>query len=138
MSYLLDTCVISELIKPGPDAKVLDWFSRCDEELLYISCLTVGELSYGLGILPEGKKKNDLMVWYNDFVETYKNATLPVTDSVCARWGTERARHRLKGIQLPAIDGLIACTALEHNYTLVTRNTADYAMITVPVFNPWL
>ncbi|OHD67942.1 MAG: hypothetical protein A2W19_06755 [Spirochaetes bacterium RBG_16_49_21] len=137
MSYLLDTCVISELTKQKPDGRVLKWFNQCEEDQMYISCLTIGELHYGIGILPESKKKNDLLVWFNDFQEVYKDATLPITDNICIRWGKERARRKHRGIHIPVIDGLIACTASEHNYILVTRNISDFANMTVQILNPW-
>lgn len=138
MTYLLDTCVVSELTKPRPEKKVLQWFTRCDEDLLHISCLSLGEISFGLDMIPDGRKKNDLLDWYNDFIESFHDSVLPVTESISLRWGKERARHRKKGIQIPVIDGLIACTAIEYNCILVTRNTCDYEMLNVQLLNPWL
>ncbi len=137
MNYILDACVVSELTKLKPDKRVKDWFSQCDEEQLYISCLTLGELSFGIEMVQDQKKKNDLIAWYHRFVEAYGTSTLPVTDSICVRWGREHALHRKKGLQVPVIDGLIACTAIEYNYTLATRKIPDFEIMNVQLFNPW-
>ncbi len=137
MSFLIDTCVISELVRPKPEARVLEWFSEIPDDELVISTLTLGELWYGISLLKNGRKKNDLIKWYTRFSATFKDSTLPVTNAISVRWGTERARLRGMGIHLPVIDGLIAATAIEYGYTLVTRNTADYLAIGVLLFNPW-
>lgn len=137
MSYLVDTCVISELTKSRPDAGVVEWFGGCPEDQIFISSLTLGELNYGIALLQNGKKKNDLIAWYNRFAESFKESTIPVTDSIAVRWGTERAGLRRTGKQLAVIDGLIACSAVEHNLVLVTRNTKDYQAVKVRLFNPW-
>lgn len=137
MSYILDTCVISELTKLKPDRNVMEWFSRCDEDLLYISCLTLGKINFGIDMVRDSKKRNDLVKWYNDFVETFRDSTLPITDSICILWGRERALYRKKGIQIPVIDGLIACTAMEKKYVLVTRNVNDFKAMNIQLFNPW-
>ncbi len=137
MSYLIDTCVISELVRPKPEARVLGWFSEIPDDEVFISCLTHGELWYGISLLENGRKKTDLIKWYNRFSATFKESTLPVTDAITLRWGAERARLRGKGVNLPVIDGLIACTAIEYKHTLVTRNTDDYLAVGVSLFNPW-
>lgn len=138
MSFILDTCVISELIAKKPDKNVTDWFDRCEEDQLYISSLTLGELKFGIDTLPEGRKKNDLILWFEDIINAYKDSTLAVNDSICLRWGEERARLKKKGIQISVIDAMIACTAIEHNFTLVTRNTSDFKHLSVNLLNPWL
>jgi predicted nucleic acid-binding protein len=137
VSYLLDTCVISELIKPKPDQNVIEWFSQCNEDHLHISCLTLGELNFGIDMVRDNKKRNVLVKWYNDLVETFRDSTLSITDSICIRWGRKRALYRKKGIQIPVIDGLIASTAIEHNYILVTRNIIDFETMNIQLFNPW-
>lgn len=138
MSYILDTCVISELISKKPDKKVVEWFSACSADQLNISSLTLGELKYGIDSLPEGRKKNDLIDWFENILEAYKNSTLDITAGISLRWGEERARLKKNGIQISVIDALIACTAMEYNYTLVTRNTGDFKSMSVTLLNPWL
>lgn len=138
MSFILDTCVVSELTKHKPDANVIDWFNLCDEDIIYISCLTMGELRYGIDLLSEGKKKNELVIWYNDIEDIYGENILPISSSISIRWGIERAKYKKNGFQLPVIDGLIGCTAMEYNYTLVTRNIIDYEKMDIQLLNPWI
>lgn len=138
MSFILDTCVISELIKENPNDNVLEWFKQCDEDQLFICSFSLGELMFGIEILPGSKRKNNLRLWFDNVVETYKNSTLHITSNICIRWGEERAKFRKKGIQLPVIDAVIACTAIEYNYVLVTRNTADFEIMNISLLNPWL
>lgn len=138
MSYLLDTCVISELCKKAPDNAVIDWFVNCPEDRLFISSLTLGELQYGIELLPVGKKKNDLIVWFEEINTLYSEIALSVDNKISLRWGELRAQLRQKGFQLPVVDGLIASTAIEHNYILVTRNTSDFEATGVQCLNPWL
>ncbi len=138
MSFIIDTCIVSELYKKAPEKNVLDWFQNCPEDQIYISSLTLGEIQYGIEMLPHSKKKNNLMVWFDELQETYKGYTLPVNDNICMRWGNERAKLQKKGIDLPIIDGLIASTAIEYNYTLVTRNISEIEGMAAKFLNPWV
>ncbi len=137
MSYLIDTCVISELRKPVPQASVLAWFHACDEDDLYISSLSLGELQFGISTLPDGKKKNDLLLWFNELVLAFSERIVPVSTSVAIIWGNMRAKAQKSGITLPVVDGLLAATAEAHQMILVTRNTDDVAAAGISVLNPW-
>jgi len=138
MSYLIDTCVISELRKPAPQESVLAWFQACDEEDLFISSLSLGELCFGISILPEGKKKNDLSFWFNELIEAFLERILPVTESVAIIWGNLRAQAQKSGSVMPVIDGLLAATAEAHRMVLVTRNIDDIQAAGISILNPWL
>lgn len=137
MSFILDTCVFSELCKKEPNKNVLSWFNKCPEDQIYMSSLTLGEIQFGIELLPESKKKNELLLWFNELIEMYKDSTIAITDNICLRWGEEKAKLQKQGIHLPVIDGLIACSAIEYNYTLVTRNISDFDFIDVKLLNPW-
>ena len=137
MSYLIDTCVVSELRKPMPQESVLAWFQACDAAEIYISALSLGELRFGLSILPDGKRKNDLLVWFNELIEAFAGKILPVTEKIALIWGSMRAKAQRNGLTLPVIDGLLAATAEAHQMVLVTRNTDDVASTGIPVLNPW-
>ena len=137
MSYILDTCVVSELSKPEPAGSVLEWFDQCPSELLYLSVLTLGELHYGITKLPDGKKKNDLLLWVGELKSAYKGFILPLSEETCIRWGEERARLESIGKPAPVVDSLIAATALEHDFTLVTRNVDNFRAFEIKLFNPW-
>ena len=137
MSYLIDTCVVSELRKPIPQDSVLTWFQACDEKDIYISSLSLGELRYGISILPGGKRRNDLQIWFNELVEAFSGRILPVTEGISIICGNMRAKARKSGLSLPVIDGLIAATAEAHQMILVTRNTDDVGTTGIPILNPW-
>ncbi len=138
MNYLLDTCVISELIKPKPSPKVVKWISDIDETCLYISVLTIGEIHKGIEKLPESKKKNNLHKWVNfDLKERFDNKILSIDINIATTWGKVQAQSELIGQTLPSIDGLIACTGIVHDLTIATRNTKEMKVSGVSLLNPW-
>lgn len=134
--FLLDTNVVSELVRPRPEAKVKSWVAAADEELLYLSVLTLGEIRKGIALLKDASRRAALEAWLaGDLAPRFAGRILPINEAVADRWGrlTAEAAPNL----LPVIDGLLAATALHHNLTLVTRNTKDVAPTGVPAFNPW-
>jgi predicted nucleic acid-binding protein len=137
MRVLMDTCVISELIKTPPDRNVLAWFERTGEEDIYISCLTLGEIEYGIGRLPDGKKKNDIALWFRDLKEQFREQTIPVTVEISLRWGAIRADVQKKGYDISVVDGIIAATSICGNFILATRNISDFRHVGVDIINPW-
>ena len=138
MNYLLDTCVISELIKKQPDYKVLQWISDIEETNLFISVLTIGELHKGIEKLPESRKKSDLHNWVtHDMEKRFQNRIINFDLHTATIWGKIQARSELSGQKLPAIDSLIAATGISHDLIVVTRNTKDMKNSGVEMFNPW-
>ena len=136
--FLLDTNVISELVKPRPKANVTAWIEVTDESLLYLSVLTLGEIRRGIAILPQSRRRATLEAWLDkDLRARFEERILPIDQEVADRWGLLTAAARDSGIVLPVIDGLLAATALEHNLTLVTRDTGQIPSMRVAVFNPW-
>jgi predicted nucleic acid-binding protein len=136
--FLLDTNVISELVKPRPEASVTAWVEDTDESLLYLSVLTLGEIRRGIAALPQSRRRAILEAWLNkDLRARFEDRILIIDQSVADRWGLLTAIARNSGIALPVIDGLLAATALEHNLTLVTRDTRQIPSMGVSVFNPW-
>ncbi len=138
MSYLLDTCVLSELSKQNPAPRVLQWLESISQEELFISVLTLGEIRYGIGKLPDGRKKNDLFRWFESLWEVYEPSTLEVGSEIAVSWGAERARLAKKGRPVSVIDGLIALTALQNNFYLVTRNVDDFSVFNIEIIDPWV
>lgn len=136
--FLLDTSIISELVKPKPDANVTAWIEDTDESLLYLSVLTLGEIRRGIATLPQSRRRAILEAWLDkDLRARFADRVLTIDQQVADRWGLLTAAARNSGIVLPVIDGLLAATALKHNLTLVTRDTGQIPSMGVAVFNPW-
>ncbi len=138
MSWLIDTCCISELIKRKPNPNVVKWFSDMDEFSMYISVITFGELRKGIEKLPDSEKKDELNQWVKeDLSNRFKNRILDVSMKEVEEWGKVLAKAEKNGIPLPAIDALIAATAKAHDLTVVTRNKKDMNKAGIGLTNPW-
>ena len=136
--FLLDTNVISELVKPTPDSRVTRWIDAMHESLLYLSVLTLGEIRKGITLLPDASRRGSLETWLDhELVLRFAERVLAIDQAVADRWGRIAAQALRAKSTLPVIDGLLAATAMRHNLTLVTRNTKDVAATGVAVFNPW-
>ena len=139
MKYLLDTCVISEIIKPRADENVVSWMKMRDEENLYLSVLTFGELEKGIEKSPDGAKKKKLQLWVEeDLRKRFEGRIIPVDMDVSVKWGAIQGSSELQGKPMPAIDGLIAVSGLVHNCIVVTRNVSDMEQSTVELLDPWV
>lgn len=136
--FLLDTHVISELIKPEPEAGVLRWIDGTEETVLFLSVLTFGEIRRGIERLDTGKRRGRLEAWLTvDLRLRFQGRILPVNEAIAERWGALSALAARKGRRVPVIDGLLAATALHHDLMLVTRNDTDFGETGVPTLNPW-
>ena len=139
MNYLLDTCVISELIKKNPDSNVLRWISEVEENSLNLSVLTFGEIHKGIEKLPQGKKKEKLHKWVNsDLRERFKNRIIDLDLVVATKWGEIQGKAELAGKPMSLIDGLISATGIANDLIVVTRNVKDMEQSSVSLLNPWL
>lgn len=135
MSYLVDTNVLSELARPNPAPGVLTWFAGIPESALYLSVLTLGELRKGVERLDSSARRERLITWLeHDVIVRFGERLLPLNLEVAERWGRLLAHCERT---LPAIDGLLAATALHHNLSVVTRNVADFTLPGLTVINPW-
>lgn len=135
--YLLDTCIVSELVKTKPSANVARWVAEQSESVLYLSALSIGEIEQGIARLSGSAKtkKERLMAWVrNNVTARFGERILPIDTVVAASWGSYQGHNAQT---LPVVDGLIAATARVHNLTVVTRNVKDFRRFDVPVFNPW-
>ena len=136
--FLLDTNVISELVRPRPDPRVVHWMDTTDEELFFLSVLTLGEIRKGITVLTHPARKVRLEAWLSsNLLPRFEGRILPIDQAIAERWGQITGSLATQGSPLPVIDGLLAATALDHNLTLVTRNTRDVALTRVAVFDPW-
>jgi predicted nucleic acid-binding protein len=137
--FLLDTNVISEILRPRPDPRVELWFESTEEELLVLSVLTIGEIRKGIAILGDAARKTTLETWLTgNLMVRFAGRILPIDETVAALWGQVTGSLAKQGFRVPVIDGLLASTALHHNLTLVTRNTRDVAPTGVALLDPWM
>lgn len=135
MSYLIDTNVLSELRRKQPDARVVAWFQNRPSQSLCVSVLTLGEIRKGIERMADTTRQQVLLDWLETELPRYFLGRLLSVDAQTAdRWGRLLAHA---GRPLPAIDSLLAATALQHDLTLVTRNTKDFEELGVKLINPW-
>jgi len=136
--YLLDTNILSEGVKLPPNPRVKAWVDATDEQLLFVSALTLGEIRIGIESLPPSSRRAILESWLmHDLAIRFAGRILLVDQETADRWGHLAGEARREGRPLSVVDGLLAATALQRNLTLVTRNTRDVARTGVPFFNPW-
>lgn len=136
--FLLDTNIPSELTRPLPQPSVSQWLDEVDDELLYFSVVSLGEVLKGIASLPTSKRRNELQQWLDETLRPwFEGRILPVNEQIAERWGILAGQCKIKGRPLKVADGLIAATALEHDLTVVTRNVRDFEGLGVEVFNPW-
>ena len=133
MTYLTDANVLSEVTRPEPDARVLDWLRRCEEEIV-VDPVILGDLRFGILLLPHGLRRQQLDRWFDGVVS--RVTCLPWEVSTGLRWAKLLADLRAAGQTMPVKDSLVAATALAHGLTVVTRQVRDFAKAGVPVLDP--
>ena len=132
--FLLDTCVLSEGIRPVPDVLVDAWFKAQDSYDLFISAVTAGELRFGIDRLPIGRKREGLDRWYAETVMIgFAGRVLAFDLKASSHWAVLRANNP----NAKTVDTQIAATAMTHGFTLVTRNISDFAFEGLSLLNPW-
>ena len=135
MSYLLDTNVLSELRRKQPKPGVVAWLQARPAQALFLSVLTLGEIRKGIEGLPDATRRQAIADWLEvELPRYFEGRLLPLDAHTADRWGRLMVHA---GRPLPAIDGLLAATALQHDLTLVTRNTRDFAGLGLRLLNPW-
>lgn len=134
MSHLLDTNVLSETRKKQPDPGVLAWLATVRPNEMFVSVLVIGELRSGVDRLArrDAVQADALGRWLEQLTNVYEDRIVPVTLEIAQEWGRLNVPDKL-----PAVDGLLAATALVNDWTLVTRNTADVEPTGVRLLNPF-
>ena len=138
MRYLLDTCVISEIVKSKPNKNVISWLEKQDESSLFLSVLTFGEIEKGIEKAPDKIRKKKLRLWVEENLkQRFEGRVLSIDLETATQWGILQGKSEKSGKPMPAIDSLIAVSGLINNCIVVTRNTSDMEQSTVELFDPW-
>lgn len=138
MSFLLDTNVVSEWVKPEPNQGVVRWLYEADEDGLFLSVITLAELQYGVQRLAPGARRTRLDAWIRgELTERFERRVLPVDSEIAEGWGVLLARSEAEGRRMNLMDCFLAATAKAYKLTLVTRNGKDFVGFGVEVFDPW-
>jgi predicted nucleic acid-binding protein len=134
MKYLLDTNIVSELRKTKANQQVVDWVKSIDQERLYLSCITIGEIKMGAlkKQLQDKVAGDSLLKWLDQLVENYADRILAIDRVTCEQWGELLVRDSTN-----SIDALLAAQAIEENMILATRNTKHFINFKVKLWNPF-
>lgn len=138
MSYLLDTDVVSEWMKPRPDLGVVAWLAETDEDRVFVSVVTLAELRYGVERMAPGRRRARLDEWLrHDLPLRFEARVLAVNAAVADAWGQVVARRAAVGRPISVMDAFVAATASVHGLALVTRNAADFEGAIETIVMPW-
>ncbi|MBE0703775.1 MAG: type II toxin-antitoxin system VapC family toxin [Afipia sp.] len=139
MRLLLDTNVLSEVTKPSPDANVLGWLDRLDEDRTFISVVSIAEIRRGVALMDEGRRRDSLTEWLaRELPQRFEQRVLPVDEAVALAWGDLMCVAKRRGRGLSSMDGLIGATAIAQSLTLATRNIKDFDGFGIDLYNPWM
>ncbi len=137
MNFLLDTNVVSEWMKPRPDAGLVQWTESADEDRTFLSVISLAELRFGIEKLAAGKRRRRLEDWLlHDLPIRFEDRILPIDPAVAHACGKIVRRSELLGRSIAAMDAFLAATAEVHRLTLVTRNVKHFVVLR-DVLNPW-
>ncbi len=138
MSFLLDTTVVSEWMKPMPNSSVIRWLAEVDEDRVYLSVITLAELRYGIERLRSSVRKSRLETWLREELPLrFEGRLLIIEVAIADAWGRVMSRCSAVGRPIGVMDAFFAATAEVHALTLVTRNVSDFTASSVSLFNPW-
>lgn len=136
--YLLDTCVVSELVKPRPEAKVIAWLEGTEADHAFLSAVTIGEIQLGISQRPPSNRRTELEVWLNEsLLKPFASRILALDADTFIIWGQMVAQQRRQGRTMGIMDSLIAALSRQHHMILVTRNVADFGSTGLSLLNPW-
>ena len=139
MSFLLDTNVVSEWVKPRPNTGVVTWLAEVDEDRVFLSVVSLAEIRHGIERMAVGARRSRLELWLREEVPLrFENRILPVDSSVANTWGQVAARSQEAGHTMSIMDGFLAATAEVYRLTMVTLNVADFSILGSSIVNPWV
>lgn len=134
---VLDTNVVSEAMKPAPDPAVRDWLDEQVAETLYLSSVTVAELLFGIGALPDGRRKEKLATTLDGLLGLFEGRILPFNTAAARRYADLAVAARHSGQGFPTPDGYIAAIATAHGFAVATRDASAFKAAGVPIIDPW-
>lgn len=134
---VLDTNVVSEAMKPEPDPAVRDWLDDQAAETLYISSVTVAELLFGIGALPDGRRKQKLAATLDGMLPLFEGRILAFDSNAARHYADLAVAARKAGRGFPTPDGYIAAIATAHGFAVATRDASAFDAAGVPVIDPW-
>jgi predicted nucleic acid-binding protein len=138
VSWLLDTNVLSESVRPQPDPHVVRWLAEIDEDAVHLSVIVLAEIRRGIELLPSGPRRDRLIAWLEkDLISRFDGRILDIDRSIAEGWGKLIAVAQKSGVALSPMDAFFGATALVYDLTLVTRDIGPFERLSVPVFNPW-
>lgn len=138
MSFLLDTNVIAEGGKPRPDTGVMDWLASMDEELLFLSVISLAELRHGIERMGKGVRQAGLDIWLTEqLAPRFEDRLLSIDGVTADLWGRIVARAQGEGRPIGVVEAFVAAHAQQHELTLVTCNIFDFEATGIRLFNPW-
>jgi toxin FitB len=132
--YLVDANVLSEPTKPVPHTGVVNWLRRNERDIA-VDPIILGEIRFGILLLPRGKRRALLEVWFDAGVQ--RLVCLPWEAATGLRWAELLAALRASGRAMPVKDSLIAATALVHDFIVVTRNRTDFETAGIEIIDPF-
>jgi predicted nucleic acid-binding protein len=134
LKYLVDAAILSEATKPNPQSRVVNWLRRHDPDLI-VNPIILGELEYGILVLPSGRRRAKLVNWFSSGIGRIN--VVPIDAETAGIWAKLLATLKRKGRAMPLKDSLIAASAMQHGLTIVTGNTADFRYTGAAVINPF-
>lgn len=138
-AVILDTNVMSELVRSKPNELVKGWYLRQEQDIVYTTAVTLAEVLFGLGIMPDGRRRDILArLTYTLFAEAFRGKVLPFDEAAAVQFGRLRSGARGRGLTMGVLDAQIAAITVANGMTLATRNTSDFERCGVPLINPWL
>jgi predicted nucleic acid-binding protein len=138
VSFLLDTNVVSEFVRPQPDRNVMSWLAEVDEDRVFISVISFAEIRRGIELLATGRRRERLATWLaEELPARFEERILNIDAHLAETWGVVMARGQKIGLTLGSMDAFVAATAAAHDLTLATRNVKDFASLDIPLLDPW-
>lgn len=134
---VVDTNVVSELMRPSPSSQVVDWVRGCDESDLYTSAITLAEILYGIERLPDGRRKDVLKITTDNVFAAFEERVLPFDATAAVQYATIVSDRDRAGLSIDGFDAQIAAICRTRRAALATRNGKDFHGTGIDVIDPW-